>query len=80
LGPFLTLRIILIAGSDENWTHASALRKQGPGAVKDFLRGGWKDVHEDKVWWELSEEVEQERVKRVEGLSVLAKSMDGLRM
>jgi hypothetical protein len=74
------LMILHVAGSDANWTHASALRKQGPGVVKDFLRGGWKAVHEDKVWWESSEEVELERAKRVEVLSALAKSMDGLRM
>ncbi|KAG9119116.1 hypothetical protein FRC07_006026 [Ceratobasidium sp. 392] len=64
-------------GSDENWKKATTLRAEGPEAVQQFLRGGWNT---GEAWWEPSEEVESERKRRVELLSLLGKSMDGLRM
>lgn len=56
---------------------ANAIRARGSGAMRDYLRGGWKG---SEKWWEPSVEVESERARRVEILSKLMKGMDGLRM
>ncbi|KAF8604534.1 hypothetical protein BDV93DRAFT_522250 [Ceratobasidium sp. AG-I] len=65
------------AGSKRNWELANAIRARGAGAMKDYLRGGWK---ESEKWWEPSVEVDMERARRVEVLSTLMKGMDGLRI
>lgn len=64
-------------GDRSNWTTASVIRAQKPSPIRDFMRGGWKNV--EKKFWEPSPEVEAERVKRVAALRQLTEGMDGLR-
>ncbi|CAE7091089.1 unnamed protein product [Rhizoctonia solani] len=47
-------------GDSSNWEHAKRLRERGPARMTEFLRGGWKT--EENKFWELSPEVEVERI------------------
>ncbi|KAG8734975.1 hypothetical protein FRC11_003532, partial [Ceratobasidium sp. 423] len=64
-------------GDSSNWEHAKRLRERGPARMTEFLRGGWKT--EENKFWELSPEVEAERIRRVADLKKLTEGLDGLR-
>ncbi|KDN35449.1 hypothetical protein RSAG8_11587, partial [Rhizoctonia solani AG-8 WAC10335] len=64
-------------GDSSNWEHAKRLRERGPARMADFLRGGWKN--EENQFWELSPEIEAERVKRLADLNKLTEGLNGLR-
>ncbi|CAE6414388.1 unnamed protein product [Rhizoctonia solani] len=64
-------------GDSSNWEHATRLRERGPAHMAAFLRGGWKT--EETQFWELSPEVETERVRRLADLKKLTEGLDGLR-
>ncbi|KAF9061737.1 hypothetical protein BDP27DRAFT_1428657 [Rhodocollybia butyracea] len=57
-------------------THGGSIKK-----LRDFFRGGWKDVPEGERWWEeaMSGGVEVRRRRNLETLELLRRGMEGAR-
>ncbi|KDQ50801.1 hypothetical protein JAAARDRAFT_41745 [Jaapia argillacea MUCL 33604] len=49
--------------------------------LREFLRGGWRDVPEGERWWDevLGGEIEEKRRERLEVVSLVRKGMEGSR-
>lgn len=57
-----------------------AQRESGMPSMRELLVGKWRDVPEDKRWWDDAvKPFEAERVKRLEALLKLREGMDGVK-
>lgn len=57
-----------------------AQRESGMPSMRELLAGKWRDVPEDKRWWDDAvKPFEAERVKRLEALLKLREGMDGVK-
>ncbi|KAI0048479.1 hypothetical protein FA95DRAFT_1582186 [Auriscalpium vulgare] len=56
-------------------------KKGGLGELRKFMRGGWREVDENKRWWEdaLGGAVEERRVKNLEVIGLVRKGLEGAR-
>ncbi|EUC58427.1 thioesterase family protein [Rhizoctonia solani AG-3 Rhs1AP] len=65
-------------GDKSNWLNAKRLRERGRVAMSEFFCGGWKT--EENKFWEISPNLEAERVRRLVELRKLTEGMNGLRV
>ncbi|KZT21883.1 hypothetical protein NEOLEDRAFT_1164429 [Neolentinus lepideus HHB14362 ss-1] len=64
------------------WPVVSELTKlSNQKAMREFLRGGWREVPEGERWWEeaLGGDIERRRKERLEVLNLIRQGIDGAR-
>jgi hypothetical protein len=63
-----------------SWLKTKALMSNSPRSLREFLKGGWREVPEDK-WWEeaLSGSTEERRQEALKGMTELRSGIESAR-